>query len=123
MRGVHSTRRVNQPLTMPVLSYRAPRCASVTLGLATGLLGLVGVTAAAVAATPPPVDPAVLDLENRIEYGYYTEDGRTLEGLARQPGAEAPDGMKSYYAGLAGYRLALLESSKDKDRARAGAEG
>ena len=69
------------------------------------------------------MDPASLDLEARVEYGYYTEDDRTLEGLAGgAPGADAQDGIKSYYAALAGYRLTLLEISKDKARARAAAE-
>jgi tetratricopeptide (TPR) repeat protein len=70
-----------------------------------------------------PVDPSLLDLEARVEYGYFTEDTRTLEGLAAPPtGEEAKEGMRSYYAALAGYRLALLDSEKDKTKARSAAE-
>lgn len=65
---------------------------------------------------------ALLDLEARVEYGYFTEDGRTLEGLSSAPAEGGEDGMRSYYAGLAGYRLALLQESQDKIRARDAAE-
>jgi tetratricopeptide (TPR) repeat protein len=70
----------------------------------------------------------LLDLEARIEYGYFTEDRRTLKTLAARPaGDEAKDGMKSYYAGLAGFRLSLLEIMKDPPRdaalAKEAAEG
>ncbi len=69
------------------------------------------------------MDPSLLDLEARVEYGYFTEDTRTLEGLAApSAGEQATEGMKGYYAALAGYRLALVESDKDKTRARSAAE-
>jgi tetratricopeptide (TPR) repeat protein len=78
---------------------------------------------AAAAATAAAVDPSSLDLEARIEYGYFTEDARTLETLANgAPQTDTQDGMKSYYTGLAGYRLALLQSSRDKAGARTAAE-
>ena len=65
----------------------------------------------------------LLDLEARIEYGYFTEDRRTLQALAILPtGDDARDGMKSYYAGLAGYRLMLVDSPRDKVQARSAAE-
>ena len=87
------------------------------------LLMVVGNTTAP-AASAASADSALLDLEARIEYGYFTEDGRTLERLAVAPaGDEAKDGMKGYYAGLAGYRLTLVETARDKTRARSAAEG
>ena len=70
-----------------------------------------------------PASPGLLDLEARVEYGYFTEDQRTLQGLTATPaGDDANDGMKSYYSGLAGYRLALVELPRDASRARTAAE-
>ena len=50
-----------------------------------------------------------LDIESRIQYGYYTEDVHSLrnltEALATSPSHE---GLKSYYQGLLEYRLTLL---------------
>jgi tetratricopeptide (TPR) repeat protein len=64
-------------------------------------------------------DTAWLDVESRIQYGYYTEDKRSLANLtALLASGDAPDGLKSYYAGLANYRLTLLTSDSDKGRAR-----
>ena len=76
-----------------------------------------------VRAAAASADSSSLDLEARIEYGYFTEDGRTLETLASASAqADKPDGIKSYYAGLAGYRLTLLDFSRDSGAARAAAE-
>jgi hypothetical protein len=70
-----------------------------------------------------PASPALLDLEARVEYGYFTEDRRTLQSLSVIPtGEDAKEGMKSYYSALAGYRLALVESARDASGARAAAE-
>lgn len=79
----------------------------------------------AAAAASAPIDSTWLDVESRIQYAYYTEDERTLKALASQSAAAAspPDGMGSYYSGLADYRLTQLESSKDKSSARDGADG
>src|SRR6185437_6162688 len=120
MRGVHSTRRVNQPLTMPPSPFRAFVRVLTTGAPAAILLAMAG---PAVTAAAAHANPALLDLEARIEYGYFTEDGRTLQGLATTPtGDDAKDGMKSYYAGLAGYRLTLVDSARDKIQARSAAE-
>jgi tetratricopeptide (TPR) repeat protein len=64
-----------------------------------------------------------LDLESRIQYGYYTEDTRSLEKVMEllAPG-EAPSVSRSYYAGLANYRLSELWAQKDKSRAKDTAE-
>jgi tetratricopeptide (TPR) repeat protein len=50
-----------------------------------------------------------LDIESRIQYGYYTEDVHSLRNLADPLAANAShDGLKSYYQGLLEYRLTLL---------------
>ena len=77
----------------------------------------------AAAAASAPTDSTWLDLESRIQYAYYTEDDRALRALTSQFAAQpSPDGMTSYYSGLADYRLTQLESSKDKPGARDGAD-
>jgi hypothetical protein len=117
MRVGHSTRRANQPLTMPGSTPSVLVWAAAVRFPALFLLTITG------QAMADPVDPSLLDLEARVEYGYFTEDTRTLEGLAAPlAGDEATDGMRSYYAALAGYRLALVESEKDKTKARSAAE-
>ncbi len=109
---------------MPAPAFRAFVSAVAARAPAAVVLG----TLLAGAATGAPAaianaNPALLDLEARIEYGYFTEDGRSLQGLAATPtGDDAKDGMKSYYAGLAGYRLTLVDSSTDKVQARSAAE-
>jgi tetratricopeptide (TPR) repeat protein len=64
-----------------------------------------------------------LDIESRIQYGYYTEDTRSLEKVME---LLAPTGTasasRSYYAGLANYRLSQLWATKDKSRAKDSAE-
>jgi tetratricopeptide (TPR) repeat protein len=61
-----------------------------------------------------------LDVEGRIQYGFYTEDTRSLsdiaEQLSRTEGAQEP--LQYYYAGLANYRLAELLATRDKEHAR-----
>jgi hypothetical protein len=59
------------------------------------------------------------DLEGRIQYGYYTEDLRTLESLANpHASAESADPLTSYYRALAQYRLTQLLSAGDPPGAR-----
>ena len=63
-----------------------------------------------------------LDIESRIQYGYYTEDLHSLrnltEALAANPSHE---GLKSYYQGLLEYRLTLLlQAQIDKVAREAG---
>lgn len=100
--------------------FRVFVCA-VTAGAPVAILLAMARPATAAPAAPP--NPALLDLEARIEYGYFTEDGRTLQGLAVAPtGDDARDGMKSYYAALAAYRLTLVDSARDKVEARSAAE-
>lgn len=60
-----------------------------------------------------------LDVESRIQYGYYTEDPRALAGVMEllAPG-DSDSAFKRYYAGLANYRLTQLTAASDKGRAK-----
>jgi hypothetical protein len=59
-----------------------------------------------------------LDIENRIEYGYFTEDTRALVDIAGSlPPAEGTGALREYYLALVHYRLALITASVDKNRA------
>lgn len=86
-----------------------PRCfhnpVSVGSRAVGALMLLVGLHAHG--ATEPSAE--LLDLAGRIEYGFYTQEARSIEsarsGLARLPGRDA---LQDYYAGLAAYRAALL---------------
>ncbi len=60
-----------------------------------------------------------MDVEGRIQYGFYTEDARALgEVVSQLSGVEAEDPLQHYYVGLANYRLAMVVAAKDKARAR-----
>jgi tetratricopeptide (TPR) repeat protein len=64
-----------------------------------------------------------LDVESRIQYGYYTEDPRSLANVMEVlSAADTASTPKSYYAGLANYRLTQLALTKDKSRAKDSAE-
>ena len=60
-----------------------------------------------------------LDVESRIQYGYYTEDERALASVLEilKP-AENDSASRSYYAGLANYRLTQLVLARDKGKAK-----
>ena len=63
-----------------------------------------------------------LDVESRIEYGYFTEDARSLDNIIDSlSGGAATDAMRSYYQGLAHYRLALLSAPQEHERAKTAA--
>ena len=64
-----------------------------------------------------------LDIESRIQYGYYTEDPRALAGVMEllSP-AQTESAFQHYYAGLANYRLTQLTLARDKGRAKETAE-
>lgn len=57
-----------------------------------------------------------LDVESRIQYGYYTEDSRALQSVMEPLAAGDESPMKQYYLGLAHYRLMQLFA---RERARA----
>ena len=83
-------------------------------------LGLV------LAATPGIAlaqDTHWLDVESRIQYGYFTEDQRALRALAEPLTSNgAHDGLKSYYAGLLAYRqVQLAEAQANPGALAAGA--
>jgi tetratricopeptide (TPR) repeat protein len=65
-------------------------------------------------------DTTWLDVEGRIQYGFYTEDARSLTDLADQLARDrdASQPLQLYYAGLANYRLALVLATRNKDQAR-----
>lgn len=69
---------------------------------------LVGLSAEVRAA-----DTNWLDIESRIQYGYFTEDLRSLRNLVEPLAAnDSHDRLKSYYAGLLAYRLTLLSQAQ-----------
>jgi tetratricopeptide (TPR) repeat protein len=60
-----------------------------------------------------------LDIESRIQYGYFTEDVHSLRNLVEPLASDdSHDRLKSYYAGLLAYRMTLLEEAQ-ADRAAA----
>jgi tetratricopeptide (TPR) repeat protein len=77
-------------------------------------------TLAVLLFTAPARASEWFDVEGRIQYGFYTEDTRTLADLTEQLGSELDSGdeLKSYYAALANYRLGLLWSGREPGRAR-----
>lgn len=75
------------------------------LALAAGALVAVSAVGAA--------DQNWLDIESRIQYGYYTEDVRSLHNLVEPLGSsDSHDRLKSYYSGLLAYRMTLLEEAQ-----------
>jgi hypothetical protein len=81
--------------------YRNRRILGPGLGLA-----LVGVMLAGAARAD---DGQWRDTESRIQYGYYTQDTRSLANVAAALDAqERKDQWQGYYAGLANWRLAEL---------------
>src|SRR3569833_206079 len=65
-----------------------------------------------------------LDVESRIQYGYFTEDLRALRALMEPlTSNDAHDGLKSYYAGLLAYRQAQLAQAQANPEAPAAGAG
>jgi tetratricopeptide (TPR) repeat protein len=63
------------------------------------------------------------DVEARIQYGWYTEDLRSLRGIADSLASGGNDDpLRDYYRGLVQYRLLLITIGKDKDAAKDAAE-
>jgi tetratricopeptide (TPR) repeat protein len=62
-----------------------------------------------------------LDIESRIQYGYFTEDVHSLRNLVEPlTSTDSHDRLKSYYAGLLAYRITLLEEAQADPAAAAG---
>jgi tetratricopeptide (TPR) repeat protein len=96
------------------MGFKSVRRKCVRFGVRTllGVLALVPVVGWAA-----DTDTNWLDIESRIQYGYYTEDPHSLRNLADPLAANpAHDRLKSYYQGLLEYRLTLL-SWTDADKA------
>jgi len=65
-----------------------------------------------------------LDVESRIQYGYFTEDQRALRTLLEPlTSNDAHDRLKSYYAGLLAYRLTQLAQAQANPGAPAAGAG
>ncbi len=83
--------------------------------LAAGFMALASAAAAA--------DTNWLDVESRIQYGYFTEDLRALNNLVEPLAKGDPhDRLKSYYAGLLAYRLIQVSQAQEAPQAN-GADG
>jgi hypothetical protein len=82
------------------------------LAWAVALIGLVGNSTAAANQW--------MDVEGRIQYGFYTEDARALSDVVDQlSGPNSQDEpMHHYYVGLANFRLSSVLAARDKNRAR-----
>jgi tetratricopeptide (TPR) repeat protein len=77
------------------------------------LIGLAGSSAASA--------DQWMDVESRIQYGFYTEDVRALSDVLAQlsaPGSSQDEAMHHYYIGFANYRLSSVLAAGDKTRAR-----
>ena len=73
------------------------------------LLALAAAGLGALASGARADDTQWRDLENRIQYGYYTEDRRALQNLADTIARDESHGeWRAYYAGLVYWRLAQL---------------
>jgi hypothetical protein len=82
-------------------------------------LGLGCLSLAAAAAEKPNW----LDIESRIQYGYYTEDVRALDNVLEVLSHSDSDSASGhYYTGLANYRLSQLTLARDKSRAKDSAD-
>ena len=73
---------------------------------------LLAAALAAVSGAARADQAAWRDIESRIQYGYYTEDGAALRKLEEliQAG-DAHDKLRGYYAGLLAWRQALLAAA------------
>jgi tetratricopeptide (TPR) repeat protein len=77
------------------------------------LFALVAIVAAVPATLVRAAETNWLDMESRIQYGYFTEDARSLRNLVEPLASnESHDRLKSYYAGLLAYRLTLLAEAQ-----------
>jgi tetratricopeptide (TPR) repeat protein len=79
-------------------------------------------------AMAQPVATSWSDIEGRIQYAYYTDDARALNGMlaslepkpveGEAAAAEADFAIRSYFRALAHYRLAQVQSTGKKSQAR-----
>lgn len=61
-----------------------------------------------------------MDVEGRIQYGFYTDDARALSDVVNElSGPNSQDEpMHHYYVGFANFRLSSVLAARDKNRAR-----
>ena len=77
-----------------------------------GILGAMGLWTTASARS---AEPNWLDLESRIQYGYFTEDRHALRNLAESLGTpDSHDRLKSYYVAFVAFRLMQLDPGKSE---------
>jgi tetratricopeptide (TPR) repeat protein len=89
-----------------------------------GLLLLLAAGVLASASAGRAADMNWLDIESRIQYGYYTEDMHSLRNLVEPLASnDSHDRLKSYYAGLLAYRMTLLEEAQTAQAAAAADAG
>jgi tetratricopeptide (TPR) repeat protein len=107
-RGVISSFIMRQPHSTEGGTRVRPR---LLLALAAGALAAASAARAA--------DPNWLDIESRIQYGYFTEDVHSLRNLVEPlTSNDSHDRLKSYYSGLLAYRMTLLEEAQSPPPAR-----
>src|SRR3569833_1053879 len=71
------------------------------------------------ASTAHASDADWMDVEGRIQYGFYTEDSRARGAVVSQlSGTETDDPIHHYYVGFANYRQSMVLAGKDKNKAR-----
>ena len=77
------------------------------------LLTALAVVGVGLSAGARAADTNWLDIESRIQYGYFTEDLRSLRNLVDPlTSNDSHDRLRSYYAGLLAYRLTLLAQAQ-----------
>jgi tetratricopeptide (TPR) repeat protein len=73
------------------------------------LLAVLGATSFGTSVSLYAANANWLDLESRIQYGYFTEDAHALRNVSESLGTgDSQDRLKNYYVGLLAYRLSLL---------------
>ena len=99
---------------------RQPHSTERRTGVRSRLFLLLTAGALLAASSVRAADTHWLDIESRIQYGYFTEDTRSLRNLVEPLNAgDSHDRLKSYYAGLLAYRLTLLEKAQADQAAAA----
>lgn len=111
----------------PAATVRLCEAASARVRAASGTaskrlwLWILAVSSLACAVDAVGQEPEPKDLENRIEYSYFTEDAATLRNLIRAQhdavakGAATPEAH--YILGFAQYRLGSVLAAKDESNA------
>ena len=103
-----------------LIVMRQPHSTERRTGVRSRLFLLLTAGALLAASSVRAADTHWLDIESRIQYGYFTEDTRSLRNLVEPLNAgDSHDRLKSYYAGLLAYRLTLLEKAQADQAAAA----